>query len=164
MAFFTDDNYCSGPPLTGSMVRIAEAALGFRLPGAYLELLHERNGGTPIRRCLPTAARTSWAEGNIEISGLLGIGSERGVDGKLGSAYLIQEWGYPNIGIVICDTPSGGHDTVMLDYRECGPEGEPRVVYIDDDRTIRPIAANFAEFINQLVDCDKLNAPMPQRD
>lgn len=156
MRFFTDDNYYSGPPLSDDMVRAAEATIGFRLPPAYLELLREMNGGIPIRRCFLTAARTSWAEDHIEISGLLGIGSEEGIDGKLGSAYLIQEWGYPNVGVVICDTPSGGHDTVMLDYRECGPEGEPQVVYIDDDRAILPLAASFAEFANRLIDCDEL--------
>jgi hypothetical protein len=162
MRFFTDDNYYTGSPLSDDMVRAAEATVGFRLPGAYLKLLRERNGGVPIRRCVPTLARTSWADDHIEISGLLGIGSERSIDGKLGSAYLIQEWGYPDIGIVICDTPSGGHDTVMLDYRKCGPEGEPQVVYIDDDRTILPLAANFAEFADRLIDCDKLKLSMPQ--
>lgn len=156
MTFFTDDNYYSGPPVNADMVRAAEARIGFRLPRAYLELLHERNGGVPIRRCFPTVVRTSWAEDHIEISGLLGIGTERGIDGKLGSAYLIQEWDYPNIGIVICDTPSGGHDTVMLDYRECGPEGEPQVVYVDEDRTILTLAANFDEFADRLVECNDL--------
>lgn len=38
--------------------------------------------------------------------------------------------------MVICDTPSAGHDTVMLDYSECGPEGEPSVAYIDEDRSL----------------------------
>jgi len=154
--FFTEDNYYSGPPLNDNMVRAAEANVGFRLPRAYVELLHERNGGVPIRRCFRTTVKTSWAEDHIEISGLLGVGSVRGIDGNLGSAYLIQEWDYPNIGIVIGDTPSGGHDTVMLDYRECGSQGEPRVVYVDDDRTILVLAANFAEFADRLIECKNL--------
>lgn len=162
MGFFTDDSYYTGLPLIGGMVEAAEAALGFRLPVAYLKLLHERNGGVPIRRCFPTSARTSWSEDHIEISGILGIGPARGIDGKLGSAYLIHEWGYPNIGIVICDTPSGGHDTVMLDYRKCGPEGEPKVVYVDEDRTVLPLAANFTEFANGLVDCAKFTVSRPR--
>jgi hypothetical protein len=49
MAFFTDDDYFTGPLLTNGMVRAAEGALGFRLPKAYLDLLLERNGGT--HRC-----------------------------------------------------------------------------------------------------------------
>ncbi|AKT41508.1 uncharacterized protein CMC5_057160 [Chondromyces crocatus] len=81
------------------------------------------------------------------------------MDGEFGSAYLVQEWGYPDIGLVICDTPSGGHDTVMLDYRKCGAEGEPQVAYIDEDRSILTIAADFASFVQCLVDCSTLLPP-----
>ena len=151
-----DDTYYSGPPLTDEMIRAAEARVGFRLPRRYVELLREKNGGVPIRRCFHTALKTSWADDHAEISGLLGVGSERGIDGRLGSAYLVQEWDYPDVGIVICDTPLGGHDTVMLDYRECGPDGEPRVIYVDEDRTTLAIAKDFGEFMDRLVDCNDL--------
>lgn len=158
MKFFDDNSMHSGPTLSGEMVGRAQANLGVRLPDAYVEVLRERNGGVPIRRCFRTARRTSWAEDHVEISTLLGLGFDRGIDGELGSAYLIQEWGYPNIGVVICDTPSAGHDTVMLDYRECGPEGEPRVAYVDEDRSILLLAQNFAEFIAGLLDCNELQS------
>lgn len=80
-----------------------------------------RNGGTPTRRRFPTPFRTSWAPDHIDISGLLGIGGGPfGIDTATGSRYLIREWGYPDIGVVICDTPSAGHDIVMLDYSESG--------------------------------------------
>lgn len=158
MKFFDDNSMCSGPTLSGEMVGRAQANLGVRLPDAYVEVLRERNGGVPIRRCFRTTRRTSWAEDHIEISTLLGLGFDGGIDSEFGSAYLIQEWGYPNIGVVICDTPSAGHDTVMLDYRECGPEGEPRVAYVDEDRSILLLAQNFAEFIAGLLDCDELQS------
>lgn len=153
MAFFIDDIRGSGPKLTDEMIAQAESTLGRRLPAAYIAILRERNGGIPMRRCFRTNTRTSWADDHIEISMLLGLGFERGIDGVLGSAYLVQEWGYPNIGIVICTTPSGGHDTVMLDYRECGTEGEPRVVYIDDDGSILFLSVDFAAFSEALSDC-----------
>jgi hypothetical protein len=57
------------------------------------------------------------------------------------------------VGIVICVTPSGGHDSVMLDYRACGPEGEPTVVYVDEDRVPRQVAESFEEFIVGLINC-----------
>jgi hypothetical protein len=63
---------------------------------------------------------------------------------------MIGEWGYPPIGLVVFDTPSGGHDTVMLDYSVCGPLGEPRVVYVDEDRSVRQVAEDFGEFIASL--------------
>ena len=43
---------------------------------------------------------------------------------------------------------------VFLDYRECGPHGEPGVVHIDqeDDYLITPLADTFEEFVRGLVD------------
>lgn len=43
---------------------------------------------------------------------------------------------------------------VFLDYRECGPQGEPKVVHIDqeDDYYITPLADSFEAFIRGLVD------------
>lgn len=42
---------------------------------------------------------------------------------------------------------------VFLDYRECGTQGEPKVVHIDQeaDYKITPLADNFEEFIRGLV-------------
>ena len=150
---FTDSDYYRGPPLTSAMVQRAETALGVRLPGGYLELLSENNGGTFAKRFIATSFPTSWAADHFAVSGLLGIGGERGIDSTtgLGSVDLIAEWGYPDVGIVICDTPSAGHDTVMLDYSACGPLGEPTVVYVDEDRVSRQVADAF---IALLADCE----------
>lgn len=161
MQFFNDDDYFTGPALTQDMVDRAEAALGFRLPGSYLGILSQKNGGTPLRRCVRMDAPTSWAPDHIEIAGLRGIGGEWGIDSTdgLGSTDMITEWGYPDVGIVICEMPSGGHDAVMLDYSSCGPNGEPAVVYIDEDRSVRMIAPTFAEFLSKLEPCSELKNP-----
>ena len=156
--FFSDESGPSGPALTDEMVSRAEDSLGVRLPRSYLALLHERNGGIPVRRCFPMKRPTSWASDHIQVSTLLGIGFEEGIDGELGSRYLIQEWGYPDVGVVIFDMPSGGHDTVMLDYSDCGSHGEPRVVYVDEDRIPVFVAATFEEFVEALVDCSRFGA------
>lgn len=158
MSFFSDDDYFSGPPLTDNLVQSAQAALGFRLPRAYLDLLAEKNGGIPFRRCFRMATKTSWASDHIEIAGLRGIGGEWGIDSTegLGSADMIKEWGYPKIGIVICAMPSAGHDAVMLDYTACGPEGEPTVVYINDDLNVYPLADTFSCFVDGLVACNSV--------
>lgn len=153
---FADSGYYTGSPIDSAVISHAEEVLGVRLPPSYLDLLSYRNGGTLRRRCLRTEFPTSWAPDHIEISGIRGIGGEWGIDtpSGLGNANMIAEWGYPEIGVVICDMPSGGHDAVMLDYSESGPEGEPTVAYIDEDRRPQRIASSFSEFIFRLTACD----------
>ncbi len=155
---FEDGDFYTGPPLDDEMVRRAEAVLGVRLPRSYVEALSQRNGGVLKRRCCPTDFSTSWASDHFEIRALLGVGGDRGIDSPDGgSSYLIEEWEYPEIGVVICDMPSGGHDAVMLDYSESGPMGEPAVAYIDEDRVPRRISDTFDGFISRLVACDELD-------
>jgi hypothetical protein len=157
--FFEDDeDSFTGPPVSEELVAAAESRLGVVLPRAYVGLLAERNGGVPRRRCFRTPFSTSWATDHFEIRAVLGVGGKWGVDSSsgLGSVDLIAEWGYPAIGVVICNTPSGGHDTVMLDYSASGPDNEPSVAYIDENRVPRIVADTFDEFVAALVPCDRI--------
>lgn len=155
--FFTSDEYYTGPALTDEMVHAAERELGYTLPKAYVALLCEKNGGVPHRCCLPITYETSSSKGFVEITAIFGIGGAWGIDNKeFGSQYLVKEWGYPDLGIVVCSMPSGGHDTVMLDYSECGPHGEPDVIYVDDERDVYQLAETFADFLERLVHCPEL--------
>lgn len=63
---------------------------------------------------------------------------------------------YPDVGLYIADCPSGGHDAIALDYRTCGPKGEPSVVHVDQDRkyAITPLAKTFAAFVCGLKNAD----------
>lgn len=155
-AFFEDSTYYTGPELTDDMVSIAEERLGYRLPTSYVELLRVRNGGKPRRRCFRTPFKTSWAPHHIQIEAIRGVGGTWGIDspGGLSSAAMIAQWGYPTIGIVICDMPSAGHDAVMLDYS--GIEIEPSVVYVDEDRRPKLLAKSFSEFVRDLIACDEV--------
>ena len=143
-------------PPTDEMIRSVEEELGYKLPESYLALMRVQNGGFSKRTAFPTAVPTSWAEDHIAIEGFLSIGRDKmySLCGTLGSRFMIEEWGYPDIGVAICDCPSAGHDMVFLDYRECGPQGEPKVVHIDqeDDYYITPLADSFEAFIRGLVD------------
>lgn len=147
--------YVSEPPTT-ELIASVEAELGYRLPDSYIAMMTLQNGGIPKKNCYPTTVPTSWAEGHIAISGIYGVGRDKdyALAGATGSAYMIEEWGYPEIGICICDCPSGGHDMVMLDYRACGNTGEPTVVHVDVelDYEITFLAENFESFIRGLVD------------
>jgi hypothetical protein len=151
---FDESTYYTGPDLTDALIASAELRLGYRLPSSYIELLRVRNGGIPRRRRFRTDFATSWAPDNFEISAFRGVGGPWGIDsdGPLSSREMIAEWGYPDIGIVICDMPSGGHDAVMLDYRE-GPR-DPKVAYVDEDRVPHVVARSFTEFVEHLEDAD----------
>ncbi|MDF2658118.1 MAG: glucan biosynthesis protein [Paenibacillus sp.] len=146
--------YVSEPP-TDELIASIEEELGYKLPASYIAMMKIHNGGIPVHTCFPTDDATSWAEDHISISGIMGIGREKAYSlcGEFGSPFMIEEWGYPDIGVVICDCPSAGHDVVMLDYRECGRDGEPAVVHVDQeaDYNITFLAPNFAAFIQGLV-------------
>ncbi|MFF0830247.1 SMI1/KNR4 family protein [Brevibacillus sp. NPDC003359] len=147
-------SYVSAPP-TDELIASIEEELGYKLPSSYLALMKQQNGGIPKNTCSPTEDPTSWAEDHIAISGILGIGREKSYSlcGDLGSQFMIEDWGYPDIGVVICDCPSAGHDVVMLDYRACGRDGEPEVIHVDqeNDYEITFLAENFEAFIRGLV-------------
>ena len=148
-------NYIEPPP-TAEVIRQVEKELGYKLPESYIALMQVQNGGFSKKSAFPTSTPTSWADDHIAIEGFLSIGWDKtySLCGRMGSRFMIEEWGYPEIGVAICDCPSAGHDMVFLDYRECGPQGEPKVVHIDqeDDYYITPLADSFEAFIRGLVD------------
>ncbi|SKB01359.1 SMI1 / KNR4 family (SUKH-1) [Sporosarcina newyorkensis] len=151
---YAKESYQSEPP-TDELIDSIEKELGYKLPSSYIHLMKYQNGGVPKNTNFPTEEPTSWAEDHIAITGIMGIGREKSYSlcGSLGSPFMIEEWEYPDIGVVICDCPSAGHDVVMLDYRACGTDGEPEVVHVDqeDDYKITFLADNFEEFIKGLV-------------
>lgn len=113
-----------------------------------------RNGGAPVKNCHRTASATSWAEDHVAMTGFLSTGKAKpsSLCGEVGSRFMIEEWGYPPIGIYFADCPSAGHDMLCLDYRACGPEGEPSVVHVDQEGgyVITPVADTFEAFIRGL--------------
>ena len=156
--FWDDDEYAlkeyvSDPP-SDELIASVEAELGYKLPASYIWLMKQHNGGMPVNTCCPTYEPTSWASDHVAITGIFGIGREKtySLCGELGSQFMIDEWEYPPIGVAICDCPSAGHDMIFLDYRACGPQGEPAVVHVDqeNDYKITHLADSFEEFIRSL--------------
>lgn len=137
------------------LIASLEAELGYKLPASYIEMMRLQNGGTPEKDCSPTTERTSWANDHICITGIMGIGRTKpySIGGEFGSKFMIEEWGYPDTGIYICDCPSGGHDMVMLDYSNCGKDGEPEVVHVDQESDYKKtlLAKDYETFIRRLV-------------
>ena len=156
---FWDDNwyalkeYVSESP-SDELIASVEEELGYKLPAAYIWLMKQHNGGIPVNTCYPCDEPTCWADDHVAITGIFGIGREKSCSlcGELGSQFMIDEWEYPAIGVAICDCPSAGHDMIFLDYRACGPQGEPAVVHVDqeNDYKITHLADSFEEFIRGL--------------
>ena len=156
---FWDDNwyalkeYVSDPP-SDELIASVEEELGYKLPAAYIWLMKQHNGGIPVNTCYPCDEPTCWSDDHVAITGIFGIGREKSCSlcGELGSQFMIDEWEYPAIGVAICDCPSAGHDMIFLDYRVCGPQGEPAVVHVDqeNDYKITHLADSFEEFIRGL--------------
>ena len=151
--FWNDVDYAFesyiGKPVTDKDIRDAEAELGYTLPAAYIELLKNRNGGVLNKNCFINN------EGDcVYVTGIYGIDRDKKYSllGEMGNEFWISKVKYPPIGIVVADTISGGHDMIFLDYRECGPTGEPKVVRVDQegDYSITLLADNFGDFIKNL--------------
>ena len=163
--FWRDSDYARQeyvlPPPTDISIAAVEKKLGYKLPGAYVELMRHQNGGLPKRTAFPTTEPTCWAEDHVAINGILGIGDAGSYSlcGGLGSQFMMDEWGYPPIGIYFGDCPSAGHDMICLDYRKCGPAGEPEVVHVDqeNDYKITHLAGCFESFIRGLVDDEEFS-------
>jgi hypothetical protein len=142
--------------LTDETVAAVERELGYKLPASYVELMRFQNGGIPRRTNHRTKERTSWAGDHIAITGIYSIGDDKpcSLCGELGSRFWGAEWGYPDIGVYFADCPSAGHDMVCLDFRACGPTGEPTVVHVDQEWDYRVVlvAETFEAFIRGLED------------
>ena len=158
--FWDDDDYSlkeyvEEPPSDELIKSIEKELGGYKLPESYIELMKMHNGGETAKTCFPTNEPTSWAEDHIAITGIKGIGRTKcySLCGELGSNFMKEDWGYPDIGICIADCPSAGHDMIMLDYSECGKNGEPKVVHVDQehDYKITFLANNFEAFVRGLI-------------
>ncbi len=152
MSEYATETYVAPTP-TDEEIEIVEQRLGYTLPSSYIDFMRGQNGGIPLRSTYPTSEATSWADDHIAITAFFPLSSthEYGIAGEMGTHFWESEWGYPAIGVAICDCPSAGHDLVYLDYRACGPTGEPSVVHIDVEcEQETKLADNFEQFINGL--------------
>ncbi|SNT65835.1 SMI1-KNR4 cell-wall [Asanoa hainanensis] len=121
------------------------------LPASYVTLMRSHNGGIPRNTRCPAPSPTTWADDHVSVDGIMGIGRTKrySLAGDAGQRLWLGEWEYPPIGVYFGTCPSGGHDLIAFDYRECGPDGEPRVVHVDQDRE-RCWAPDFVSFVSAL--------------
>lgn len=135
------------------LIEEAEKKIGRKLPGAYLEILNQKNGGVPKKKYFQIDDSN---DNYIEIASILGIGGERGIDGELGSRYLIDEWGYPDSGVIFGHGIAGG-TVIMFDYLNIELNDEPEVIFIDlefEEKIL--LAKNFETFVKGLKTHDSI--------
>lgn len=141
-----------GGPVTREVVAIVERELGYKLPQSYIDFMGYQNGGLAKRSLFVISA----PPGYVEVNGMFSIGgsNSHSLLGDVGSKHWMNEWGYPQIGIYFADTPSAGHQMFCLDYSECGPQGEPRVVHVDQEGgyALEVVAPSFEAFVRGLAD------------
>ena len=121
-------------PFRAADLRRTEDVLGVRLPTAFVQLLQFRNGGYLYRRTIKSAQRPPryWGPASVyEIESIAGLASTN-VMSSLQELFISARhegddgWDLP-AGLV--PFTGDGHFHVCLDYRTCGPRGNPSVVH-----------------------------------
>ncbi|MCX5214173.1 SMI1/KNR4 family protein [Kitasatospora sp. NBC_00240] len=143
----TDSGVGVQPALSDQAVLEAEGLLNVTLPASLLDLLRQQNGGLVVsgRDAFPTSRPTSWASDHAPFDIVMGIGRREQTLSLLDNPYLVDEWGLPTEVVLLS---GDGHYWIGLDYRTCGPRGEPSVVWFDTDADSElPLAPDFRSFV-----------------
>lgn len=139
------------PPLTDELIVDAEAQLGVTLPPDLIHLLRIQNGGVIADAWDACPADTNfYAEDHVSFDRLHGIGpaGQAQTITLLDTPYLVREWDLPSPVVLLSGQ---GHYWLALDYRDCGPAGQPRVVWIDNEMDHElTLAPNFRTFVERL--------------
>jgi len=140
------ESYGVQAPLTEAMVEDAEATLGLRLPADFLTLLRVQNGGSPVAEF--DAYPLPDPEGYAPFEDVAGVGQGREALTILDSPYLTKEWEMPKELVLLS---GDGHTWIALDYRGCGPEGQPSLTWFDNEMEFEvALAPSFRSFVEGL--------------
>jgi hypothetical protein len=116
-------------PFTNAALVQTERALGVKLPAALVAVLKVSNGGSlrrttyDIKGKLPRNAPFR----DYCVNRLPGVHPTHS-DGFINQADLARQWGLAK-GLIPLD--GDGHWWLCLDYRKCGPKGDPAVMHVE---------------------------------
>ena len=141
-----------GGPLDDEKIKKTEEQLGVKLPESYIYLMKRHNGGLLGKNYLAIKN----IDGFSDLDGIYGIG-----DNFYSVNRQNEDRGDHEEDLVSICSSNSGHVDIYLDYSECGPQGEPRVIAIDNELEMyrsgdEPwvLAENFEDFISRLCDED----------
>ena len=153
---YSAKHYVSKPP-TDELIAEIEQELGYKLPESYIWLMKQHNGGIVNQnrmgcRIDRSEGYTEWTGNVVAVAGIMSIGREK-TWSICGTEFQCR----PDIGVAIANTWDCA-DMIILDYRECGKNGEPSVVCVDPNAhlQITKLADNFESFIRSLRNWDEL--------
>ena len=138
-------------PITNDMVSAVQNELGYQLSQSYLEFLKSQNGGIIHEHLLITDEPNSLSGDYFSITNIAGI-DKQAKNCSLYYGKTLIESGFVDIGVYFCDLKID-HDWMIMDYRECGKNGEPKIthVYVDGgEPEIQVTTKDFKTFIDNL--------------
>lgn len=153
--FLPRDKHYTLPGFSVGEVRRTEKVLGVRLPKAYVELMREQNGGKLRLRGVMSQERPhKWHTSRTvyEFGSIAGVhakawnGLTQSARDESGERYIPE-------GLVAFD--GDGHWWLCLDYRKCGPKGEPCITHYDTETPGEfRVAASFESLLRGLIRSD----------
>ena len=122
---------------TNQAIAAAQARLVFRLPASYVALMKQSNGGLLIENSVQTNPE-HYPYVVEELEAIEDLPDAREID----------EWGLDVIGVFLTSLT---HDGILLDYRLCGRDGEPSIVYVEQCEEPVFVAPDFGSFVALLL-------------
>ncbi len=134
------EDWSTSRPASEERIGEIETYLDVRLPEDYRDLLRTTGGGDLAQgHCfLPGSFSGGWSDGVLLVSIFgNGDGGMSNVDDELGSKYLTAEWGYPDVGMVLGLSASGGHDALLYNFRRPDHPVGAVLFYTEDEDLYR---------------------------
>lgn len=146
-----DDESQGGSQLSEQAIQDAATRLGVSFPDAFARLYSAQNGGRVRDEDLTLfPLPTSKGTGGFGV-----VDSARFIaeDDEFARELVLEELGDPQLVVLIAG--DDGHTYHALDFNPNGPQGEPRVVWLDFECSEwSEVSPTFSQFVEELMQSD----------
>ena len=149
--FWSPDNDVASPGLSAEQIRDCSTRLGVRLPDSFAELYSVRNGGSVRDENLTLfPLPTSDDVGEFGVIATVEYIAE---EDEFAREMVVEELGNPQF--ILLFAGDDGHTYHALDFNVHGPDGEPRVLWLDFECSEwDEISPSFGELVEDLTRSD----------